>query len=221
MKTPTPLHPDPPPLSLAAAITAGGHSRRFGQDKALYPLGGVPLLNRVAASMEGCAPRLLIAPEGRYVLPAWQLVPDLRPGGGPLAGLETALAALTAQVQEGGWLAFSAVDLPFLISGYWALLAGQLLAGSRAGGVQAVTGLDESGRRQPLAALYHTSALPQVTALLDGGERRMKALLNLLPVREVGWRSVHAVCPGAFVNLNTPPGLPWPPPALPDRPPPT
>ena len=201
VKTPTTVHPAPPLLPLAAAITAGGHSRRFGQDKALYPLGGVPLMNRVAASLEACAPRLLIAPEGRYVLPTWQHVPDLRPNAGPLAGLETALVALAAQVHGGGWLAFSAVDLPFLTPDYWALLAAQ-----REVGVQAVVGLDDGGQRQPLAALYHTSATPQVTALLGGGERRMKTLLESLAVAEVGWQHIEEVCPDTFVNLNTPPG---------------
>ena len=82
---------------LAAAITAGGQSRRFGQDKALYELDGVPLLNRVADSLQHASPRLLVAPAGRYRLDGWQTVPDLRPGQGPLAGLETALTALLDQ----------------------------------------------------------------------------------------------------------------------------
>ena len=54
------------PPRCAAAITAGGQSRRFGQDKALYKVGGLPLLHRVAASLDSFAPRMLIAPAGKY-----------------------------------------------------------------------------------------------------------------------------------------------------------
>lgn len=187
------------PPGIAAAITAGGQSHRFGQDKALYEVGGVPLLQRVAGSLHAlAAPRLLIAPAGKYTLPGWQTLPDLRLGQGPLAGLETALTALLDLHRAGGWLAFAAVDLPHLTPEYWSMLT------RRAGeGIQAVTGLDASGRRQPLAALYHTSALPEVSAMLDGGVRRMGAVLDRLTLAEMAWQEVAAVHPETYLNLNT------------------
>ncbi|MGY2892077.1 molybdenum cofactor guanylyltransferase [Deinococcus sp. UYEF24] len=212
-------------VHLAAAITAGGQSRRFGQDKALYPVRGVPLLNRVAGSLEAFAPKLLIAPAGRYTLTGWSNHSDFRPGEGPLAGLETALSMLDAhhaaqQLATPHWLAFAAVDLPNLTARYWQLLAGR--AGPEVQpAVQAVFGLDDRQRPQPLAGLYHVSLLPLVTALLDAGERRMQTLIEHLnpeqidpgePPSEnvpgcelVAWEQVEAVCPGAYVNLNTPP----------------
>ena len=220
--------------ALAAAITAGGRSRRFGQDKALYSVRGVPLLHRVAASLEGYAPKLLIAPEGQYTLAGWTQHADLRPGDGPLAGLETALSMLTAaQTSAPGvpaaaplWLAFAAVDMPNLSVQYWRLLASQIAPESAWPSVQAVLGLDPRQRPQPLAGLYHASLLPLVTGLLDVGERRMQALLERLtpggtaaltdpdhavPDRAapgclfVSSEHIEAVCPGAYVNLNTPP----------------
>lgn len=187
-------------LPLGAAITAGGQSRRFGQDKALYVLDGQSLLQRVAASLHPCSPRLLIAPAGRYTLPGWQQVPDHRPGQGPLAGLESALGALLHLRPAGGWLAFSAVDLPHLSPAYWALLAARCEAGA-----EAVLGTDDGGRPQPLAACYHTSALGTVSALLDRAERRMSALTAALPVRRVEWNDVAAVSPRVYLNLNTRP----------------
>jgi molybdenum cofactor guanylyltransferase len=185
---------------LAAAITAGGQSRRFGQDKALYKVGGQTLLRRVAASLNDCSPRLLIAPLGRYELPGWQTAPDLRPGQGPLVGLETALSVLLTLRPGGGWLAFSAVDLPHLTPAYWALLA------TRCGsGLEAVLGSDESGRSQPLAACYHTSALPAVSTLLEGEERRMSALTEAVRAQHVAWSEIEPVSPLVYVNLNTRP----------------
>jgi molybdopterin-guanine dinucleotide biosynthesis protein A len=208
-------------VPIAAAITAGGQSRRFGQDKALYPVQGVPLLNRVAASLEGCSPKLLIAPEGRYVLAGWTNRVDLRPGEGPLAGLETALRALKAQAETGPlpaplWLAFAAVDMPNLKPGYWRLLADHASSGAARPDIRAVLGLDARHRPQPLAGLYSVSLLPLVTALLDAGERRMLALIDQLTAGEpanpaeqrlelVDWEQIGAACPAAYVNLNTRP----------------
>ncbi|GAA4022612.1 molybdenum cofactor guanylyltransferase [Deinococcus rubellus] len=181
------------PLPLAAIITAGGASRRFGRDKALAVLDGHTLLERVALSLSVCSPRLLVAPPGKYVLGGWQSVPDTRPTEGPLAGLEAGLGALN----PGIWAAFSAVDLPHLTPGFWLRLSAFIQPGT-----QAVIGLSADGRRQPLAALYHTSALGQVTALLNAGERRILALLERLSVTEVSWAELEEVAPRAYRNVN-------------------
>jgi len=182
-----------PPSPLAAVITAGGASRRFGSDKALARLDGQTLLERVALSLAACSPRLLVAPPGKYRLGDWQQVPDTRPGEGPLAGLEAGLGALDPDT----WAAFSAVDLPHLTPEFWLRLAAPIRPGT-----QAVVGLSADGRRQPLAALYHTSALETVTALLDAGERRMLALLERVSVAQVGWDELGQVAPRAYQNVN-------------------
>ena len=183
------------------AVTAGGQSRRFGTDKARSLLEGRPLLEHVAASLEGCPVRLLIAPPERYALPGWQNVPDLRPGEGPLAALEAALTAARAEVGEG-WLAFAGVDMPRLTPAYWALLAR-----ARTPEVLAVRALDASGQPQPLAALYHTELLERVTARLDGGERRLRAAALVEETALVPFSELQRVCPGALHNVNTPADL--------------
>ena len=80
----------------AAAVLAGGASRRMGRDKATMPVGGVELAATVlAAAAQVAAPVVLVAPEGH---PARRLaaraVAD--PGQGPLAALAAALEALDA-----------------------------------------------------------------------------------------------------------------------------
>lgn len=186
---------------LTGALVAGGRSSRFGRDKALACLGGRTLLERAAASLEGCGLRLLVAPPGRYALSGWEAVPDTRPGEGPLAGLEAALAAVTAR-RGAGWVALCGVDQPALTPAYWAALweAGHV-PGVRAG-VLAVQARDPQGRAQPLAALYHTALLPGVTALLDAGERRLR--LAAPPEATV---TVAGLPRQLFANVNRPEDL--------------
>ncbi len=189
------------PSTLAAIITAGGASRRFGRDKALARLDGQTLLERVAGSLDACSPKLIVAPPGKYALTGWTLTPDARPGEGPLAGLETGLGALPPQT----WAAFAAVDLPQLTPAFWSVLSTFTAAEA-----QAVIGHSADERAQPLAALYHVSALATVTALLDAGERRMSALLDRLGVIRVPWEALEGAAPQAYHNVNRPEDLSGP-----------
>ncbi|RTR27275.1 molybdenum cofactor guanylyltransferase [Deinococcus radiophilus] len=157
---------------MTAALLAGGQSRRFGSDKALARLGGVTLLECSAASLEGAPHRLLIAPPERsYQLPGWITEPEDRQGEGPLAGLEKALT--WAEQFGSGWVALTGVDYPLLTPAVWATLF--LHVGE---GRLAVATLDAAGHPQPLPALYHTALRPEVTAALDRGERRLRAVLQ-------------------------------------------
>ncbi|WP_309571436.1 molybdenum cofactor guanylyltransferase [Deinococcus sp.] len=178
---------------ITAAITAGGQSSRYKSDKALAVWQGKTLLEHVAASLKDCPARLLIAPPGKYALDGWTVIPDTRPGQGPLAGLEAALMHAPT-----GWVAFAGVDTPQLTWAYW-----QALAGARTPDALAVLALDPDGRPQPLAALYHTDLRPHITALLDAGERRLR-----LAATEGRTLLVNGLEAGFFRNVNRPGDLP-------------
>lgn len=178
---------------MTAAITAGGQSSRYGSDKALAVWQGKTLLEHVAASLEDCPARLLIALPGKYALDGWTVIADTRPGQGPLAGLEAALMHAPT-----GWVAFAGVDTPHLTPAYWTALAD-----ARTPDALAVLAVDANNRPQPLAALYHTDLRPRVMALLDGGERRLRlAALNGSAVLVPGLDA------GFFRNVNRPGDLP-------------
>jgi molybdopterin-guanine dinucleotide biosynthesis protein A len=67
---------------LTAIVLAGGKSSRMGQDKALIPIQGVPLLQRVCRIAETCADRVYVVtpwPE-RYqhlILPRCQFIQEI------------------------------------------------------------------------------------------------------------------------------------------------
>jgi molybdopterin-guanine dinucleotide biosynthesis protein A len=178
-------------------VIAGGRSTRFGGEKAVAELGGRPLLlwaverlaracGQVAVNARpGTAAAALARKHGLA------LVADL-PGDpdGPLAGVRAGLA--WAAWLQGTSLAVSPCDVPGLPDG----LYGQL--GAAAGATGAAMAETAEGR-QPLCSVWPVSALPRLTAALEGGEHpptwRMLEELDAVKVRFDP--------PEAFANLNT------------------
>ncbi len=76
-------------------IQAGGQSRRMGQDKALLPFLGQPLIQRGITRLSHLADEVLVTtnhPEN-YSFVGLPLYPDIIPDRGALSGLYTALHA--------------------------------------------------------------------------------------------------------------------------------
>lgn len=87
-------------------VLAGGQSTRMGQDKALLPWRGRPLLEHMATLLVAAgAARVVVS--GRY--PAHQGVVDPFPQRGPLGGLHG-----VAQAVDDGLLLVVPVDMPAL-----------------------------------------------------------------------------------------------------------
>jgi molybdopterin-guanine dinucleotide biosynthesis protein A len=111
---------------VAAVVLAGGIGRRFGTDKARAEVAGVRLLDRALAATSDFSPVWVAAgtPERAATLKPLvprrvRVVPDDRPGAGPIGGLATAL-----RLAGVGWVAVLAVDLPLLDGSWWhALMA--------------------------------------------------------------------------------------------------
>ena len=116
-----------------------------------------------------------------------EVVYDLHRDGGPLAGLE---AALAASRHDG--LFVVACDMPAVD----AAVAGRLLRAS-AGHDAAVPLI--AGRPQPMCAAYRRGAAAAVGAALGTGRLQARGLLDDLDVA-----FVTDLDPDLFVNLNTP-----------------
>lgn len=168
--------------AVSGAILAGGASRRMGRDKRWIEIDGVPLLRRVVDAVRPVVDDLHVvvatATDGEDI---GELVDDAsvevdrRPGEGPLAGIETALDHARHEL-----VLVVAADHPRLSPGVLRLLIRHLAQQMDHPAAAVVT---DRGP-QPLLAVYRRSALPTVTAMLDGGERRATALLDELgPIR--------------------------------------
>ena len=184
----------------AAAVLAGGASRRMGRDKATLAVGGVELASlALAAAARVAHPVVLVAPEGhparRVAAPA---VAD--PGLGPLAALAAALDALEAE-----HVLVLAGDHP----GLRVELLARLVA--LAGEGEAVA-CRRGPRLEPLVAVYERApALAAARARLAGPARgrsltRLLADLGTLVVEEPEWRRLDPDG-RSFVDLDDPADL--------------
>ena len=176
------------------AVLAGGQSRRMGRDKALLPLGGQTLIERVLAAAHPLGyPRVIIGDPTAYTHLKLPVLPDRRPKLGPLGGLYTVLSTTAAPVL------LLACDLPFLTPDFLRYLV------SRRGPHQAVVPHTATGL-QPLCALYEPSCLAAVETAIQADQLGMRDLLsnlNLDLIKEKDWRPYdeHGLL---FANLNAP-----------------
>jgi len=180
------------------AVLAGGASRRFGRDKSAEEIDGTPMIERAFAALSVVCDDVLVVssredtPRGR-----WRTVPDLRPGQGPLAGIE---AALDHAVRDGFAAALVlACDLPLV--GHDTLEA--LIAASEGGSRVVAVSRRGDPDFEPLCAVYPTSGLDAVTALLDDGERAAQAAYRRLGGRVVP-ASDSPSGADVMLNVNTP-----------------
>ena len=171
---------------VTALILAGGRSSRFGRDKLAEPIAGLPMLDHVIARVREVASDIIVvaAAGGTADVPQdVEIVRDDRPFEGPLAGLAVGLQAVDPGVERvvvvGG-------DMPTIVPAVLDRLIAAL--DSREAAV-----LTDASRPRPLPlAVRHSAATPAVDALLEGGERRLRALLERLDVEviaEEDWRA--------------------------------
>ena len=184
----------------ALVIQAGGESLRMGQDKALAPFRGQPLILRLVERLSDLADELLVTtnhPENLAPILSLPLVPDLLPGRGALGGLYTALDAAHAPR-----VAVVACDMPFASA---ALLEAQFawLEESEADLVVPCT----AAGLEPFHAVYRrATCLPFVQEALGRGKRRVDSWFDQARLRYVSPGEIARYDPGglAFLNVNTP-----------------
>jgi len=121
-----------------------------------------------------------------------EIIPDLRPGLGPLGGIEAALAHYADRVR-------AALFLPCDLPGVTAREIGALRRAFAAAVAPVVVAATEAETWQPLCAVVAASALPQVRQALEEGRLRVGELWQRLGAEIVRFADARA-----FLNINTP-----------------
>ena len=179
-------------------IQAGGQSRRMGQDKALLPFLGQPLIQRGISRLEHLADEVLITtnlPE-KYAFLGLPLYSDIIPDRGALSGLYTALHAARYDT-----VLVVACDMPFVSP---ELLGAQ--ADILEQGYDAVIPLGAGGT-EPFHSVYRRSTcLGLALAALQDEKWRVDAWFPQANIRFLKPAEIERLDPSgmSFWNVNTP-----------------
>lgn len=196
--------------NLSAIVLAGGKSSRMGQDKALIPIGGVPLLQLICSVAESCTNTVYIVTPWteRYhhlSLPSCQFIREdtansrlLPCSPAPLHGPLVGFAQGLAQVQTD-WVLLLACDLPRLrveVLQAWATELDNVED-------EAIAALAHHSKGwEPLCGFYRRRCLPQLLEFISQGGRSFQQWLHLHPVR-----ILPSPTPEMLFNCNTPEDL--------------
>jgi molybdopterin-guanine dinucleotide biosynthesis protein A len=186
---------------LTVCIQAGGQSSRMGEDKALKPFLGRPLIQRVIERLSPVADELIVTtnrPEDYAFLDLrLTLRADLKPGRGALGGLYTAIASAAHP-----FVAVVACDMPFASAKL--IEAGSRLLVEEA--VDVVIAQSDEGY-EPLHAVYRReTCLPAIEAAIDADQWKVIAWFPQVKVRILTPEEIQLYDPLglAFWNVNTP-----------------
>ncbi|HEY0023536.1 MAG TPA: molybdopterin-guanine dinucleotide biosynthesis protein B [Longimicrobium sp.] len=191
--------PSPTPLG---AILAGGASRRFGAPKALAPVGGRRIVDRVQDALTQVADPVVIIANDAALFADLDLPirPDDVPGLGALGGIRTALRWALEMGRTGALVV--ACDMPFVSADLLRAVV------DRAASTDVDAVVPESGGRrgiEPLCAWYSVRCLPEVDRMLADGERQSFRLADRIRAARIPIHQVRRIGdPGVlFLNVNT------------------
>jgi len=184
---------------LTICVQAGGASSRMGEDKALKPFLGHPLIQRVVDRLRPIADELIVTTNHptEYDFLNLRLIPDLKPGRGALGGLYTAIASATHPI-----IAVVACDMPFASAKLIEAMSNILVEKE----ADVVIIKSEHGY-EPLHAVYRReTCLPAIASAIDADLWKVVAWFPQVKVHVLTLEEVKSYDPQmlAFWNVNTP-----------------
>lgn len=194
---------------VAAAVLAGGASRRMGIDKATIEIDGRRMIDRVldAVVAAGCDPVCVVGGDPRVVGgAAAAFVADRHPGEGPLGALLTAFHALP----DAEAMLMVPCDVPFVSARVFQRLIDRWTDASIGPeDSSADSGIDSrvdvvvarTDRLEPMCAVWSRATVPRLDEAFGEGERSLHNVLRTLERLEV------PVDAAALRNVNTPEDL--------------
>lgn len=189
--------------SISGIVLAGGQSRRLGRDKAVEPINGQPLIQRVVERVRqvSCETVVVVADQERGdALPLdkeARIALDIYPGKGSLGGIFSGLSAAQEE-----WGVVVACDMPFLNLDLLRYMA------SRRGDVDAVVPVLE-GRPEPTHSIYSKACLPHIEARLKANDLKISGFFDEVRVKYVDEAEIARFDPEylSFFNINSPTDL--------------
>jgi molybdopterin-guanine dinucleotide biosynthesis protein A len=189
-------------------VLVGGESSRMGVDKATLRCGGQPLVAYAIATLRKICAEVYLCGNRPDLAEFARVLPDARPGAGPLAALVTTTQHVR-QLGEDALAVTLPVDVPLLPA---ELLAYLYQRAQNCGAWATVPRAVD--RPQPLCAIFSARLADPLDALLHAGESKvMRALqqacgdskkLDMVELATVLSPEHAAQLPDWFLNINTP-----------------
>ena len=186
------------------AIMAGGRNTRYGDLKALAPVGGHAIIARVLRSLRAVVSDVILIANDAEAYRSIELPSraDQISGLGALGGLHSALTWANEENRPG--ILAVACDMPFVSSDLLRRLL-EVANGESAADVV----VPESGNRrglEPLCAYYSVRCLPAIETAIRQGDSRMIGFHSQLNVRRIPLSEVQQFGDPEtlFMNVNTP-----------------
>jgi len=185
-----------PYKEITGIILAGGKSLRYGSNKALEKIEGIPLIERVIHTMKGVFQTLILITNSpkEYAYLQLPMHRDIITGLGPLGGIYTGLETIS---NEAGF--FVACDMPFLNID---LIRHMVEMRDHFDAV--VPKID--WKFEALHALYSKRCLPFVRELIDAGGYQVINFFHRIRVRYLEEEEIRVLDPHmkSFININKP-----------------
>jgi len=172
---------------VSAAVLAGGRSSRLGRNKALLPLHGKTVIEKIVQEARHCTRAITIITNSSedYAHLGYPCRSDVMPGGGPLSGIHAALTHCDTE-----YVLVVSCDIPMVTRKVFETL------------ISALPGYDivlyKHNHFEPLCAVYRQTCLPALEDLLAHGEYR---IIDLFPALRV--KVLRTGSDGVFKNINT------------------
>lgn len=179
---------------VTGVIIAGGKSERFGSNKALAAINGVPIVQSICSQVQLLLSNVLIisnTPEDyRFLnIPVYK---DIVPNKGPIGGLHTAL-----ELSFSPWIFVTPCDLPlFSFNG--------ILALARETESTEVVCFSRENKLEPFPAIFNKKLVPKLLKFLKAENYAMQRFLHSCEVTLVPIESNRdCVAPNILTNCNT------------------
>jgi molybdopterin-guanine dinucleotide biosynthesis protein A len=190
-------------MNITVGILVGGQSRRMGRPKGLIRVGGVTLLERTLGVARAVSESVVLLGQPPFDLPpgaaGLPVLPDARPGLGPIGGLA---ALLSAYPRDPAILL--ACDLPRLSPALLERLVDALdcevdaVAYARA---EETVGVAHPTRWEPCCAAYMPSVRTVVERQIEAGDFSLQSLLERVRTRTLTLDAAEAAL---LTNVNEP-----------------
>jgi molybdopterin-guanine dinucleotide biosynthesis protein A len=176
-------------------VLAGGRSRRFGENKLLFSIGGEKLIEHVVKTLKPVCKRLCLVVKNREefdFLADLEIIEDIVEKQFALAGVYTALKATKGKKA-------------LIVSGDMPLLSRDVILYLWEHSEPPITLYKIGGRYYPLLGVYYKDVLNSLEQyIISGGEKVLQWVQNV-GFKEIGEDQIRELDPEllSFVNVNT------------------